>query len=390
MRNFYDFICAMAFRLPHQSPWANTLVDTATSLLALLIAVIIYIVLKVVLNKVIKVRQQHRKLSFLALLFKRNVINLLINIFAAWVFFILMQVILKNDASSSYVEVLFSKLALLYIFLLILLFISFIIATINEFYEKKFDFSRQYPIYSYLKVIVVFVWFLGLTLICCYFTNTSPWAFLTGLGAISAVFMLLFRDTLLGIVASIQVTASNIVRIGDRITIDSAGIDGTVLDIAISTVKIKNADNTVASIPTYSLSSQVVKNWRAMEESGARRIKRSINIDIESIRELDTAFLAILAGKNEFSEFLAKYKDIKNNLTLYRNYISDYLTAAKEINKDYPILVHHLDAAQNGLQLEVAAYTTDVTAVGHERIKAELFEHFFIVLNAFDLKVRQD
>ena len=127
-----------------------------------------------------------------------------------------------------------------------------------------------------------------------------------------------------------------------------------------------------------------------MEDSGARRIKRAIDIDIESIRDLDAEFLAVLNQKDEFAVFMKKYKDIKNNLTLYRNYISDYLAEAKEINKNYPILIHHLDASLNSLQLEVIAYTSDVTWSGHELIKARLFEHFYVIFGVFGLKIKLD
>jgi len=390
MNSFFSILYNAAFSANHTSYLGNLLADAATLLITLLFSLFVYYITKIIVFRVVKASRIRKKISFRVVLFNRRTIKLLINLTAAWVFFSLTKIILEVDKSASKIEIIANKLALLYIFILFLLFVSFVVAAINEFYERKFDFSRQYPIYSYLKVVIVFVWVLGFILIGCYFTSTSPWAFLTGLGAVSAVLLLIFRDTLLGIVASIQVTASNIVRIGDRISIDSAGIDGTVLDIAISTVKIKNADNTIASIPTYSLSSQVVKNWRTMEESGARRIKHAINIDIESIQDLDASFLAILAQKSEFTAFIKQYMNINNNLTLYRYYVTDYLTVAKEINKNYPILVHHLDTSADSLQLEVIAYTFDITWIGHELIKASLFEHFFVIFSYLGLKIKRD
>lgn len=389
MKNLYDFICDVAFRSEHHTSIGNNLSDAITILLSLLFSFALYSILKIIVAKITKIRRSRKRISFVTTVFSRKTINLLVNIFAAWVFFSLLVIIMRSDRTISTIEILFSKFTLLYIYILLLVFATFVISAINEFYEKKFDFSSQYPIYSYLKVVVVFVWLFGLTLIICYFTNTSPWAFLTGLGAVSAVLLLIFRDTLLGIVASIQVTASNIVRIGDRITIDSYGIDGKVLDIAISTVKIKNADNTIANIPTYSLSSQVVKNWRAMEESGARRIKRSINIDIESIKSLEEDVINSLKNLPMLRDFMSKNIEVLNNLSLYRIYLTEYLENCKYINKDFTIMVHHLDVNTSGLPLEVSAYTSDVTTLGHENVKAELFEHFYEMLNLFELKIKQ-
>lgn len=389
MNGFYNFLCNLAFRSDHTSSLGNNVTDTITIMIALLCSFVLYYVLRIAVVRLVKISRPKKRISFITILFSRKVINLLINIFAAWIFFSFMTIIMRSDRTISIVEIIFSKISLFYIYILILVFVTFVISAINEFYERKFDFSNQYPIYSYLKVIVVFVWLLGLTLISCRFTNTSPWALLTGLGAVSAVLLLIFRDTLLGIVASIQVTASNIVRIGDRITIDTYGIDGKVLDIAISTVKIKNADNTIANIPTYSLSSQVVKNWRAMEESGARRIKRFLNIDISSIKYLDDEAISKLHKTLGFKDFMDRNVEVTNNLTLYRNYLTDYLDNSHDINKDFPIMVHHLDPTISGLPLEISAYTSDVTTIGHEAVKSELFEHFFVVLDSFELKIRQ-
>lgn len=387
MKNFCDFMYYLAFRTSHKTNLGNLFADIVTVVFLFFSSMLLYYILKIIFVRVIRVNKPRRRVSFVAILFSRKVINLLINIFSAWVFLGLMQIVLRNDVSISYVEILSVKLIKLYIFILILFFASFIISAINEFYEKKFDFSKQYPIYSYLKVVLVFIWFLGLTLIVCYFTNTSPWAFLTGLGAVSAVLLLIFRDTLLGIVASIQVTASNIVRIGDRISIDNAGIDGKVLEIAISTVKIKNADNTIASIPTYTLSSQVVKNWRAMEESGARRIKKIIYIDVTSIRLCDENMLSQLKNNKALGDLISS--GIENNLTLYRNYIENYLVNLPEINHAYPVLIHHLEQTLNGLPLEIIAYTNDVTTIGHEKIKSIIFETFLALLGDFALKAYQ-
>ena len=282
-------------------------------------------------------------------------------------------------------------IAMLYIFLSIMLIFSCLVWAINAYYEKKFDFSDQYPIYSYIKVVMIMAWFIWVILVAAYFANTSPMALLTGIGAVSAIFLLVFRDTLLGIVASIQVTAANIVRVGDRITLDKYSVDGDVIDIAITSVKVRNADNTIATIPTYSLISEVVKNWRGMVESGGRRIKRAMYLNINSVIVCSPELLQKLSQFQAVAEYIAKHQGEEIiNLALYREYVMDYLTKNPAINHNFVTIVRHLDPGINGLPLEVYTFTRDTSFVGYETVQADIFEHCFSALSRFELKILQN
>ncbi|MCX8514837.1 MAG: mechanosensitive ion channel, partial [Burkholderiales bacterium] len=229
-----------------------------------------------------------------------------------------------------------------------------------------------------------------LILMIGFFTNKSPLVLLTGVGATSAFFLFIFKDIILGIVASIQITVTNSVRIGDRISIENKNIDGNIVEIAISTVKIKNTDNTITTIPTYNLISEVVKNWRFMTEAGAKRIKRTINIDINSIKPCSAELLQLLRNYKTINDYLLNYKDGEIiNLTLYRVYLMDFLKNHPNINQDQVSVIRHLDSGKNGLPLEIYTYTTNLSFEGYEKIQAEIFEYCFSALSKFELKVLQ-
>lgn len=295
----------------------------------------------------------------------------------------------SNGTYSNYETIVLENLALLYIFSTCLVIISRVIWSINCYYEERFDYARQHPIYSYLKVVILFIWVIGIVLIIAFFLQTSPWALLTGVGAVSAVFLLVFKDTLLGVIASIQATALNIVRIGDRISFDKYGVDGRVLDISINVVKVRNSDNTVASIPTYMLTSEVVKNWRAVEESDSRRIKRAVYLDSDSVVACDVQLLEKLQHLTIIRQYMLDNPDIEFiNLTLFRVFFQDYLNKHKYINHNELLMVRHLDPLNvGGLPLEVYAYTTMYDIAKFEEVQADIFEYLFSMLPTFNLKV---
>jgi miniconductance mechanosensitive channel len=255
--------------------------------------------------------------------------------------------------------------------------------------KQKFEVAKQHPIYSYLKVAILFIWVIGIILVLAFFLQTSPWALLTGVGAISAVFVLVFKDTLLGIIASVQASALDIVRIGDRITLDKYRVDGRVLDISINIVKVRNADNTVASIPTYMLTSEIIHNWRVVEELSIRRIKRAVYLDSDSVVACDVKLLERLQQQLIIKQYIENSPDNEFiNLTLFRVFFQDYLNKHRNINHNELTMVRHLDPLNvGGLPLEVYAYTTTYDLATFEQIQADIFEYLFSMLPIFNLKV---
>ncbi len=296
----------------------------------------------------------------------------------------------QGQSYSLYVSMVMSNLALFYIFIIIVFIVTLLISSVGTYYENKVTFARQHPIYSYLKVINFFVWVISIVLIVSFFINKSPWAFLTGIGAVSAFFLLIFKDTLLGIVSSIQATASDIVRVGDTISIDKSDLEGTVIDISVNTVKIRSGDNTISTVPTYMLTTEIVKNQRWINEFGTRRIKRAIPIDINSITWCDDELLNKL---NKFSclvDYIKEHKDAYiTNLELYRVYVENYLFEHIDIVNSKKIMVRHLYSDASGLPLEIYAYVNKVDVIEFEKVQAEIFEHCFSLLSDFNLKIFQ-
>ncbi|BCD90634.1 hypothetical protein fh0823_07730 [Francisella halioticida] len=280
-------------------------------------------------------------------------------------------------------------IAQIYITLTIILFcISFVDAIFNYF--QKLPYFKQHSLKSYAQVIKIILYFVAFILIVSQLLNKSPIAFLTGLGALSAVLMLVFKDTILGFVSNIQVAALDLVRVGDWITIPSASVDGDVMEVSVNTVKIRNFDKTISTIPTYTLINNSVQNWRGMVETGGRRIKRSVNIDIDTIKFCNEEMLETLTKEPLLQDFIASKKNEKlTNITLFRVYIENYLRNHPKIHTGLTFLIRELQPSEIGLPVELYIFTNDTNWVNYENIQANIFDYIFASLHIFDLKAFQ-
>ncbi|MCK4853828.1 MAG: mechanosensitive ion channel, partial [Bacteroidales bacterium] len=269
--------------------------------------------------------------------------------------------------------------------------------------------SQGRPIKGYVQVVKIIIYFIAIILIIASLTKESPGKLLTGLGAMAAVLMLVFKDTILGFVASIQLSANKMVVPGDWISMPSHNADGTVLDISLNTVKVQNWDKTIATVPTYALVSESFQNWKGMEESGGRRIKRSINIDMNSVRFVDDE----LADRFKKIQFLKDYvvsreaEIIKyneehkidgsilvngrrmTNLGTFRKYIEEYLHRHPKIHNDMTFLVRQLQPDERGLPIEIYVFSNDQAWANYEAIQADIFDHILAVIPEFELRVFQ-
>ena len=233
-------------------------------------------------------------------------------------------------------------------------------------------------------------------------------AFLTGLGAASAIIILIFKDTILGFVASVQVASYDMVRIGDWITIKNLNVDGDIEDVSLNTVKIRNFDKTVTTIPTSALISNGVQNWRGMEETKGRRIKRAINIDIKTIKFCDEALLDKLSKVTTLTNYIkdrieeinsqnakdnAKSEDLNGraltNVGLFRKYIYNYLTESEHIRNDLTFLIRQLQPGQSGIPIEIYVFTNDTNWINYENIQSDIFDHLLAALPMFELAAFQ-
>lgn len=244
--------------------------------------------------------------------------------------------------------------------------------------------ARDRPIKGYLQLVAIFVWVLGGIAMIALLAGRSPWGLLSGIGALTAVLMLIFKDTLLSLVASIQLTSSGLVRLDDWIEMPAFGADGDVIDIALHTVQVRNFDKTTTAIPTHALIDHPFKNWRSMPESGGRRIKRALLIDATTVREVDDALRARIDAVSAPGDAPAP-----TNLGRFRQYLERHLHAHAGINTEMTVLVRALAPTSHGLPLEVYCYTRDTAWLAHEALAAELFEHFHAVLPTFGLRAFQ-
>lgn len=281
-----------------------------------------------------------------------------------------------------------------------------LLRTLKQELQNRPQFKDK-PIESYIQVVMIFLWGIGLLLAFSILSGKDLVYFFTGLGALSAVILLVFKDTILGFVASIQIAANDLVRIGDWITMESYGADGTVIEINLSTIKVQNFDNTITTVPTYKLLSSSIKNWRGMSESEGRRIKRPLYIRASSVRFLSDDELNKITQLDRFKTVvkekkaaIAAYnKSLKTdtsiplngrnltNIGLFRSYIETYLEQHPNINKNLTVMCRQLAPTPSGIPLEVYAFTSDKVWKNHEMISADIFDHILASASFFHLRL---
>ncbi len=281
-----------------------------------------------------------------------------------------------------------------------------VLNSIKDYLKIKPQYKDK-PIDSYIQVFMIFAWFTGFLFSFTVITNTEVWQFLTALGTISAVIILVFRDTILGFVASIQVSINDMVRIGDWITFEKYGADGDVVEINLATVKVQNFDHTITTIPTYALISDSFKNWRGMLDSPGRRIKRALYVrqdtvkyladnDIEKLMQIDFLTNYLTQKKEElakFNEANVKNKELilngrhLTNLGVFRKYVELYLQQHSAVHKDLMFMARQLQPTPNGIPVEIYAFSRDKVWQNYEYIQADIFDHLLASIQYFDLEV---
>lgn len=306
----------------------------------------------------------------------------------------------------TYWEYVFSKGITTFIILISLWIARSIFNSVGDYLKLQPDYNDK-PIDSYVQVLMLVLWVFGITSIILMLFDLKFMALLGTFGAISAVFIVVFKDTILGIVASIQVTINDIVRIGDWITIEKFGADGDVIEINLATVKVRNFDNTTTTVPTYSLISDSFKNWRGMLDSNGRRIKRHILIKANSVRFVhrdemkELGKIQLISGyveqrQNDIDKYNAQNGIDKSlsingrnltNLGIFRKYINSYIETHPGVNKDMTIMCRHLQPTEKGIPIEIYVFTSDKRWINHEYIMADIFDHIIASVAYFDLEI---
>ena len=280
----------------------------------------------------------------------------------------------------------------------------------GDIYREAGPRSRSRPIKGYLQVVALVAYLAAGIVVVSVLLGRSPLLLLSGLGALAAVLMLIFRDTILALVASVQIASNDMVRLGDWVSVPQAGSDGEVIDIALHTVKVQNWDKTISTIPTHKFISESFKNWRGMSESGGRRIKRSLRIDMNSVRFLDEARIEELSRREllhdhmrDVRDRIARHNEARaagnpdvipeirrlTNLGTFRVYVQKYLEAHPTTHKEMTVLARQLAPGPEGVPIEIYCFANDTAWANYEGFQADIFDHLIAVLPEFGLRAFQ-
>ena len=289
--------------------------------------------------------------------------------------------------------------------ILFIVTVKSVLGTVKDYFKLSSSL-KHIPIDSYIQVVMLFLWFIGIILILSVLTGREIGTFLASLGALSAIIILVFRDTILGFVSSIQITVNDTVRIGDWITMKVSDADGTVIEVNLSTVKVQNFDNTITTIPTYKLVSDSFINWRGMEESKGRRIKRSLLIKPTSVKFLENDDIEKLKKVDLISDYIkSRVKEINNhntknnidksmllngrnltNLGLFRVYVEKYLKDHPMTNEDLTLMCRQLEPTSQGIPIQIYTFSKDKEWTKYEGLTSDIFDHLLSSVKYFDLE----
>lgn len=282
------------------------------------------------------------------------------------------------------------------------------LTTLNDIYDT-YEVSKSKPIKGFIQVLKTVIYIVCFLLIIAILTNKQLSNILIGLGTLSAVLMLVFKDPILGFVGGLQLTVNDMLRIGDWIVMEKSKADGEVLEIGLTTVKVQNWDKTITTIPTYSLISDSFTNWRGMQNSGGRRIARSFVIDIDTIKfctpemlERYKKFQLVTKYITDKEKEIEEYNKLNNiddsnlvngrrqtNIGIFRAYLNEYLAQSPYVNKDMTFMVRQLAPTEYGIPLQIYAFSANKEWIKYENIQSDIFDHVFAVVTMFDLKIYQ-
>ncbi|MFC2151781.1 mechanosensitive ion channel family protein [Bacteroidota bacterium] len=375
----------------------------------IIISFLAYFITKRILIKIIRGFVKRSKIKWDDILINQNILRRFSHLIPALIiYFFSKNGLIEYPNISTFIQ----TGAYIYIILIGMLILDSFLSALNEIYSTL-PASKERPIKGYIQSIKIVIYFIGVIVIISVIIGKSPTKLLASLGAIAAILILIFKDTILGLVSGIQLTANQMVKIGDWISMPSRSADGTVLEITLNTVKVQNWDRTISTIPTYALISESFQNWKGMEESEGRRIARSVNIDLKSIKFCDHEMLEkfkkiklienyVTEKQDEIDEYNKTLnlddndKVSRRNLTnigVFRKYIEIYLDIhPKILGKDsgYTLIVRHLQPTEKGLPVQIYCFSKDQAWAKYELVQADIFDHILAVVPEFELSIYQN
>ncbi len=388
--------------------------DSVTHLLAVVASLIFLIIIcyvsdiitkRIIVSIVVRIIKRTKN-TFDDIFLQRNVFNRLAHIVPAWIFYALIPATMPEYERAI---VIMQDLTFVWMILVVLLTISAFLDAVHDIYGK-FPISENRPIKGYVQLLKIITYVIGVLGIISIVGDIDMTNIFAGIGALAAVLILVFKDTILGLVASVQLSGNDMVKPGDWISMPGYKADGTVLEITLNTVKVQNWDKTISTIPTYALVANSFQNWRGMEESGGRRIKRSINIDMTSVKFASPELLKKFKTFHVLKDFIIEREDeiaafnkelnVKDgevyngrrmtNLGIFRHYLEFYLQNHPKIRKDMTFLVRQLDPTEKGIPMEIYVFSKDQEWAKYEGIQSDIFDHLLAIIPEFELRVFQN
>lgn len=381
----------------------NVLHEAALILIIFVFSLIIYLFFKFIIIKFVKRIINRTSNKWDDMILDSKCIHRALYALPAIIFYSLVSYL-------NYSQKILELLLTIYIIFMMIYAFNGLFDVIAIIYDKSYSLSKKRPIKAFMTVLKIVLFIIGLVVIVSKMLGQTPLYILSGLGALSAITMLIFKDAILGFVAGFQMAANDLVNIGDWIEMPKYGADGDVIDISLTVVKVQNFDRTITTIPAYALVSDSFKNWRGMQNSGGRRIKRSINLDLSSIQFCSEELLKKLNKIHYLKEYIeSRHKEIKDyneehkvdisipvngrrmtNIGVFRRYISEYLKNHPKVHKDMICMVRQLEPGNEGLPLEIYCFTNDTKWENYENIMSDIFDHLLAVVPYFELKVFQN
>lgn len=389
--------------------FSQTMADDSDQIVALLLIVAVAflgdVICRHIVLKLISRLVKQTKATWDDVVFDRKVMIYVSHLVPPVLIYVFIPIAISDAETLDFLQ----RMCMIYIIAVFLRFISVFMAAVYHVYSER-DKFRDRPLKGLLQTAQIIAFFIGGICIISILINRSPMWLFTGLGASAAILILVFKDSIMGFVSGIQLSANNMLMVGDWIAMPKYGADGTVIEVTLTTVKVRNWDNTITTIPPYALVSDSFQNWRGMRESGGRRVKRSINIDMNSIRFCTPEMLgkyrkigllkAYIDEKEQVVEAYNKEHDIDNsilvngrrqtNLGVFRAYLTNYLRSLPDINQDLMCMVRQLQPTEQGIPLELYFFSAIKDWVPYEGIQADVFDHVLAIIPEFDLRVFQN
>ena len=365
---------------------ANTFDEAIIAVLMICIAVGLDYLCQSIFVGGMKKYTKHSPHVWNTLLMKRRVFHNLIHTIPGILIYVMLPMAFVRGKELLLIS---QKICAIYIIMSLLLALNGVLLMILDVYTEKAT-AKNRPMKGFIQVLQVLLFFVGGIIMIAILVNKSPASLFAGLGASAAILMLVFKDTILGFVAGIQLSANDMVRLGDWITLPSGNANGVVQEITLNTVKIQNFDNTISTVPPYSLVSNPFQNWRGMVESGGRRVMKNITLDLTTLKFCTPE---MLDNFRKEIPLLADYQPeegvIPTNSQVYRVYIERYLCSLPVVNQDLDLIISQKEATEYGVPIQVYFFSRNKVWKEYERIQSDIFDHLLAMVPKFDLKVYQ-